>query len=604
MAEKPRAYRLSTLLPEVDEEVPAMLGRQSDPDGGDHPYLDHVGRDSFHGFLALHRKELFHDEDFADLYCLDNGRPSVPPSLLATALLLQAHDGVSDEEAKARADFDLRWKVALGVGLEERPFAKSTLQLFRARLILHERVRAVFQKSLDFARSTGYLRSRKLKVVLDTSYILGRGAVKDTYNLLADGITRLTRALAAGTHYEPEGWADEQGLGRYFGSSVKGEVGIDWDDPEAREKFLGGVVADADRVLMVAQEAVERLPAGDPERGRLHDAAVLLERLMLQDIERKEDGIRLKQGVSSDRIVSVHDPEMRHGRKSASKRFDGHKAHVAVDPESRLIIAADVMAGNVQDRERALELVEQSEANADAVVEETVGDCAYGDGSTRRIFAEAGRKLVAKVANRRKGAQFPKEDFRIDLGSMSCVCPAGQQTRKVVSITSGKRYGAPDAPLRAFRFDAAVCDACPLRSSCTRARLGKGRLVMIHPQEALLQEARAFQQSEAFAAYRKLRQAAEHRLARLMQLGVRQACYFGRTKTLFQLLMAATVANLTLVATKIGLMQDRNHPRTTIPIHIRALLATLIAICRTFATPSLDPRLWNHTWSLGFRPRF
>ena len=117
---------------------------------------------------------------------------------MATALLLQAYEGVSDEEAKARADFDLRWKVALGVGLEERPFAKSTLQLFRARLVIHERVRTVFRKSLDFARHTGYLRSRRLKVVLDTSYILGRGAVKDTYNLLADGIIKLARALAAG----------------------------------------------------------------------------------------------------------------------------------------------------------------------------------------------------------------------------------------------------------------------------------------------------------------------------------------------------------------------------------------------------------------------
>ena len=163
----------------------------------EHPYLDHVGRDSFYGLLASHRGELFRDEDFADLYCSDNGRPSVPPSLLATALLLQAYDGVSDEEAKARADFDLRWKVALGIGLEERPFAKSTLQLFRARLILHERVRAVFQQSLAFARRTGYFRSRKIKVVLDTSYILGRGAVKDTYNLLADGIRKLAGALAA-----------------------------------------------------------------------------------------------------------------------------------------------------------------------------------------------------------------------------------------------------------------------------------------------------------------------------------------------------------------------------------------------------------------------
>jgi hypothetical protein len=520
---------------------------------------------------------LFHDEDFTDLYCLDNGRPSVPPSLLATALLLQAYEGASDEEAKARADFDLRWKVALGVGLEERPFAKSTLQLFRARLILHERVRAIFQKSLAFARRTGYFRSRKLKVVLDTTYVLGRGAVKDTYNLLADGITKLARTLAAGTHPSPqEEWARVHGLGRYFGSSLKGEAGTDWDDPEARRVFLEGVVADADRVLEMAREAMEKLPAGDTERGRLHEAAALLERLLMQDIERREEGTTLKQGVSPDRVISVHDPEMRHGRKSEKRRFDGHKAHLAVDPESQLITAADVLAGNAPDHERALELVEQAEANAGVMVEEVVGDCAYGDDNTRKTFAEAGRKLVAKVATRRGGAQFPKEDFLLDLGSMSCVCPAGQQTQKVVSISSGDRYGAPGTPLRAFRFDAAVCDGCPLRPKCVRARPGKGRLVMIHPQEALLQEARAFQQSEAFTPYRKLRQVAEHRLARLMQLGARQARYFGRTKTLFQLFMAATVANLTLMAMRTGLMRDRNHPKTVISAHVCALLAVPI----------------------------
>jgi hypothetical protein len=581
-----------------------MLGKQSGLDGGEHAYLDHVGRDSFYGFLASHRRELFHDEDFTDLYCSDNGRPSVPPSLMATALLLQAYEGVSDEEAKARADFDLRWKVALGIGLEERPFAKSTLQLFRARLILHERVRTVFGQSLAFARRTGYFRTRKLKVVLDTSYVLGRGAVKDTYNLLADGITRLARALAAGTHSNPEEWAREHDLGRYFGSSLKGEAGIDWDDPEARQVFLEGVVADADRLLMVVREAMEKLPAAEPLRQQLHEAAGLLARLLMQDIERREDGTRLKQGVSSDRIVSVHDPEMRHGRKSARRRFDGHKAAIAVDPESQLITAADVLAGNAPDHEQALQLVEQAEANADVMVEETVGDCAYGNSETRQLFADAGRRLVAKVASRRGNAQFPKEDYRIDLETMSSTCPAGQETRKVVSISSGDRYGAAGLPLRAFRFDAAICDICPLRPKCVRARPGKGRLVMLHPHEAVLQEARAFQNSSSFAPYRKLRQAAEHRLARLMQLGVRQARYVGRAKTLFQRLMVATVANLTPVGMSTGPIRHRNHPKTIVSIHVCALLATLIAICRTFATLSLDPRLWNHTWSLGFRPRF
>src|SRR6266542_1508611 len=127
-----------------------MLGKRAPQRGlaeADELYLDHVGRDSFDGFLAGQRDQLFRDEDFAELYCRDNGRPSVPPSLLATVLLLQTYDGVSDEEAKARADFDLRWKVALGIGLGDRPFAESTLQLYRAQHVLHDRVRAVFRKS-------------------------------------------------------------------------------------------------------------------------------------------------------------------------------------------------------------------------------------------------------------------------------------------------------------------------------------------------------------------------------------------------------------------------------------------------------------------------
>src|SRR4030066_523522 len=169
-----------------------MLGKRSRQRGlfeADSQYLDFVGRDSFYGFLAKQRGQLFRDEDFAQCYCPDNGRPSVAPSLLATALLLQTHDRVSDEEAKASADYDIRWKVALGIAIEERPFAKSSLQLFRAHLILHDKIRAVFQRSLQFARETGYMKSHhRMKIALDTTYILGRGAVKDTCNLLADGI--------------------------------------------------------------------------------------------------------------------------------------------------------------------------------------------------------------------------------------------------------------------------------------------------------------------------------------------------------------------------------------------------------------------------------
>ena len=149
-----------------------MLGKRSDQKGlweADRLYLDYVGKDTFYGLLASLRGQLFSDDDFAEIYCPDNGRDSVPPSLLATALLLQTYDKVSDAEAKARADFDIRWKVALGIEIEDRPFAKSTLQMFRAQLILHDKVREVFESSLRLARQSGYLKKRGMRVALDTT---------------------------------------------------------------------------------------------------------------------------------------------------------------------------------------------------------------------------------------------------------------------------------------------------------------------------------------------------------------------------------------------------------------------------------------------------
>src|SRR5713226_6422785 len=192
-----------------------MLGERSPQRGlfeADMMYLKFVGPNTFYGFLAAHRDELFQDEGFAKLYCLDNGRPSVPPSLLATALVLQTYDKVSDDEAKRRADYDLQWKVALGVEIDARPFAKSTLQEFRAQLIVHEEQQAIFRQSLELAKRRGYFTGkRKLKVALDTTNILGRGAVKGTYNLLADG----DRAGGAGAG---EGcWGGAGGLGRAGG---------------------------------------------------------------------------------------------------------------------------------------------------------------------------------------------------------------------------------------------------------------------------------------------------------------------------------------------------------------------------------------------------
>ena len=309
---------------------------------------------------------------------------------------------------------------------------------------------------------------------------------------------------------------------------------------------MATVVNDADRLLQEVREAREKLVGDGPEDKALCGAAEPLSQVLRQDIERREAGPQLRDGVAKDRMPSVHDPEMRHGHKSANKRFDGHKAQIAVDTESQIITAVDALAGNAPDNEGALALVKASEKNSGLDVAETVADCAFGDGETRAAFAEDQRLLVAKVPAMRNKGRFPKTNFIIDLEVQSCLCPAGQSGVARYHKLDKEKEGPQEKQLRSFQFAAATCAACPLRPQCTTGQ--GGRSIQVHPREAMIQAARAFQKSPDFHAYKVARQAVEHRLARLVQLGIRQARYVGRPKTLFQLLMAATVANLTRIA--------------------------------------------------------
>src|SRR5216683_2853848 len=549
-----------------------MLGQRSAQWGmfeADALYGDFVGRKNFYGFLASQRNELFRDEDFAALYCRDNGRPSVPPSLLATALVLQTYDRVSDDEATRRAAFDLQWKVALGVELDVRPFAKSTLQEFRAQLIIHHQTAAIFQRSLEVAKRRGVWKKghppherQQMKLALDTTHILGRGAVKDTYTLLADGIVQVLHGLAKLGPFELLDLAEELDCTRYVtGSSLKGQADVDWTDPRARQRFLAEIVTDADRLLALVRGTRAGLVDNSAEDKELVAAAEVLARILAQDVDRDENGPRLKRGVAPDRLISVHDPEMRHGRKSSSHRFNGHKAQVAVDTDSQLITAVDVLPGNAPDAEKALEVVEASEAATGCEAVEVIGDCAYGAGETRAEFAASGRTLVAKVPEISNQGYFAKTEFQIDLEAGTCTCPNNQQTREFRAAKGGGGM---------FVFATETCAACPLRSQCTRGQ--GGRTVFVHPQEALLQRAREFQASAAFDEARRRRQVVEHRIARLAQLGIRQARYFGRTKTLFQVCLAAAVANLTLLAA------TSSAASTAESVTLGALLAILVAL--------------------------
>jgi len=529
-----------------------MLGRraeQTDLFTADTQYLRFVGEESFYAFLARHGRALFRDEDFAKLYCLDNGRTSVPPSRLAIALVLQTHDRVSDEEAKPRADFDLRWKVALGMGIDTRPFAKSTLQHFRAQLILHKEAKRIFQRSLACAKGMGLLRGRRMRAALDTTHVLGRGAAEDTYNLIAEGIRLLSRELAKQAGVSWESWLGEHALGRYAAPSIKGTAGVVWDDGASREAFLSGLVADGERLLEVTRGVRAGLEAESEADQRLASKGQLLHTLLWQDVEATERGCRIREGTAKDRVPSAHDPEQRHGHKSHGKIFTGHKAAIAVEAESQLIVAAEVVAGNASDGESAASLVEASEANTGLGVEQVIGDTAYGSMEVRAGLGE--REVIAPTVKAGAHPGLAKADFTIDVAGELVRCPMGQETRAWRWVWVKTSKGEKERTKR-FAFAKDVCRAGPRYEECVTGKRRPGRQITLHRREEALQAARALEGTDYFRDQYRQRVVVEHRIARLIALGMRQARSFGQAKTGLQLLLAAAVANLTLLAGRVA----------------------------------------------------
>src|SRR5262245_4177984 len=524
-----------------------MLGRSS-PQGelfrADNLYLQHVGKDSIYGFLAQARHSVFRDSDFAGLFG-KVGRPSVPPAQLCVALLLQARDGVSDDEAIQRTAFDLRWKVALGLGIDEKLCAKSTLQEFRAKLILHEAYQKLFQASVDECRRSGLLRKKQLEVAIDSTPVFGHGAVKDTFNLISDQIRRVLVEVTKHKGGDAGKLAKANDLQRHFGTSFKAEAGIDWSDDAQKRTVVGGLVADAKRATALARRAMLGHARGAEKARELRAARDLLADLLLQDIDEDPDdggGPKIRKGTARDRVVSTTDPEMRHGHKSASKGFQGYKATVVADSMDGVVLATGVIAANQHDQSCAPQLVAAAAAHSAQRVERVLGDTAYGSMQLRRELAAAGVEVVAKmqpISNPKH--RFTIEDFRIDTKPRVATCPNGKRSARRQRWGHGWLY----------IFAGRDCAACPLRDRCTSAK--RSRAVRVADDFRDRQRLRDLQRTERFRRVYRRRIVVEHRLARLVQLGIRKARYFGKAKVAFQVAIAATMANLALASLRVVL---------------------------------------------------
>jgi len=491
-----------------------------------------VPADSFYGRMAAVSDVLFPDEDLAMMYCLDNGRPSLPPSLMNGVSLLQFYDNVSDEEAVARTKFDMRWKVALNLPLDFPGFHPTTLTKYRNRVVENEQERYAFDRFITVARAAGFIPDR-VTLLTDTTSVKGAGAVQDTYTLLRKGMRKLLKA--AGFHLPNK----RQGLSRQIQALLERYVDrdckadIDWADPQQRAAELQVLFEDAEAVL----ELVTREAQTDEEVRYL---GWLLTKILGDDLVVDDQGqAQIGQGTATDRTISITDPEMRHGRKSEARLFNGFKASVSTDQHSELILdIADVTASG-SDGAHLLPIIKRVEAQTGVTVERVIGDGAYGSGKNRAAcdnYPGHAIDLVSPLAQP-SDPEVDKSAFDIDLDTLTATCPQGH-------TVTGQRAGKQDEQqLWLFAFPRATCEACPLFKRCVRSKK-TGRTVRTRAYEAFLQAARLRQQTEEFDLLYRLRAAVERKIAELAQHGLRETRYLGEPKRQLQRLWTGAAMNL------------------------------------------------------------
>lgn len=509
-----------------------MLGRR-DPQrslfGTQH--LPHpVPADSFYARMGALSDVLFPDDDLADMYSPDNGRPSLPPSLMNGVLLLQFYDDVSDEEAVERLKYDLRWKVALDLALDYSGFHPTSLTKYRNRLVENNQERYAFDRFIAVAREAGFIPDR-VTLLTDTTNVRGAGAVQDTYTLLRKGIRKVLKAAGFHLPHKRHGLAPEARalLERYVDQDRKAD--IDWSDPQQRLAQLQVLFQDAEAALDLAAEQI----AEDEVRAW----GWLLVKLLGDDLIVDDQGqAEIGQGTAVDRIISLSDPQMRHGRKSKAHLFNGFKVVVSTEQSSELILdIADVTASG-SDGEHLMPTIERVEGNAGVTVERVLGDGAFGSGENRAACARDPEHLIDLVAPLARPAnpEVDKSAFQIDLGTQIATCPQGH----TAAGRSGTKGGQP---MTKFTFARADCEACSLFAACVHSKKA-GRTVQAGPYEVYLQAARLRQETGDFALLYRLRAAIERKIAELVELGMRGTRYVGESKRQLQRLWTGAAVNL------------------------------------------------------------
>ena len=452
--------------------------------------------------------------------------------MMAMAMLVQGYLGMSDAEMIELTVVDLRVQMVLGcLGAEEPPFSQGALQEFRERLTAADLDRRVLERTVELAKATKAFDYRKLpttlRVAIDSSPLEGAGRVEDTFNLLAHAARHVVRC-AAGLL----GWTDEQvcrqaGIPLLRESSIKRALDIDWNDAVEKRQAITTFSRQLDSLCAwIARHLPEEL-AQPPLKAHVD----LLVQIRTQNLEPDPagGGPRIREGVAEDRRVSIEDPEMRHGRKSRSKRFNGFKRHIAADVDRGLILACALTPAN-RPEDAAIPSLTTDLARLGLAIDHLVIDRGYINSTLVDDVLSRRGKIVCKPWKSHNGRLFPKSAFTLNLRDRTITCPNGQVQRVAFGTM--------------VEFDPHVCDRCALRRQCTSAAFGTGRSVAIAENEPLQHRLRQQIQTGTGRAALRERTMIEHKLAHIAQRQGNHARYVGVRKNTFDLRRASAIQNL------------------------------------------------------------
>lgn len=488
-------------------------------------------------FLRLHRHELFDDafQEKLEAAYRDTGAGEEPhpPALLCMVVLLQGYVGASDAEAVELSIVDLRWQMVLGcLGVTTPPFSQGGLQMFRERMIAHELDRAVLERTVSLARSKGEtaMLSQALRVAIDSRPLAGAGRVDDTINLLGHAARSIVRMVSQLIDLKPEDICRRAGIPLLLAPSIKAGLDIDWSDPKQK----AAAVDVLERQVGSLERWVEK-HLDDAVSRPLTPYLEAITQVRDQDLEpAPQGGVQIRQGVAPDRRISIEDAEMRHGRKSKTKRFDGYKEHIARDLTLPVILSCAVTPANRPEEEGAAPLKQDIERQGLSIAELHI-DRGYVNSPIVNEVRQAGGDVFSKpwAQRARRPELFSKLDFKLNLRTKTITCPAGEVE--------------PFEPSTTVEFDPQACGSCPLRARCTQAASGRGRTISVSHDEAQQKKFRKLQQTHSGRAILRQRVPVEHALAHIAARKGHRARYIGVRKNLFDLRRAAAIQNLEAV---------------------------------------------------------